>query len=253
MTNETDNYEERDLQPSSDAARFAVIDAEELTVVTPKALTAPETKDSTTPVWKTFVAVPSIFITVALLGGLRLAAPDGDFVFFRPPLFCLIAAALLVVLLFRSRLITVDGWFSDRKTPLANVAGASVLVALFAATTQIFNALLPESGLPFWIFAFCFLWTLWNNLFADFDVRKLLKSLAALFGFAFVVKYLVLAAITSPAGDSSLLAILQNPLKEGATWLFDLPRYTPGTGYIQFFTVVFYLLGLSMLPPKSDA
>ena len=66
------------------------------------------------------------------------------------------------------------------------MANGAVLVTLFFASAQIFNSLLPEQGLPFWIFAFCFFWTLWNNLFADFDTRKLLKSLGAMFGLAFL-------------------------------------------------------------------
>jgi hypothetical protein len=125
-----------------------------------------------------------------------------------------------------------------------------VLLTLFAASAQIFNALLPEAGLPFWVFAFCFFWTLWNNLFADFDTKKLLRSLGALFGLAFVVKYLILANLAAPAAESWWQGILQNPTKEALTWLLDLPRFSAGTGYIQFFTVIFYLLGLFLLPPR---
>src|SRR5215204_853581 len=201
---------------------------------------------------KLYLLLPVIFLTVALLGGLRLAAtPDNAFIFWRPALFCLISAAILMVLFFRARLISIEGWFSEDFTALKNVANGAVLVTLFAASVQIFNALLPEQGLPFWVFAFCFFWTLWNNLFADFDVKKLLRSLGALFGLAFVVKYLILANLAAPAADSWLQGILQNPTKEAFTWLLDLPRFSAGTGYIQFFTVALYLLGLFLLPNSS--
>ena len=100
----------------------------------------------------------------------------------------------------------------------------------------------------FWVFAFCFFWTLWNDLFADFDTQKLLRSLGALFGLAFVVKYLILANLSAPISESWLQGIFQNPTKEAMTWLLDLPRFSGGTGYIQFFTVIFYLLGLFLLP-----
>jgi hypothetical protein len=125
------------------------------------------------------------------------------------------------------------------------------LVTLFFASTQIFNSLLPEQGLPFWVFAFCFFWTLWNNLFADFDVKKLLKSLGAVFGLAFVFKYLILASLTAPANASWLQGIIENPTKEAFTWALNLPRFAAATGYIQFFAVIFYLIGLFLLPPVS--
>ena len=200
---------------------------------------------------KVYLLLPFIFLTVALLGGLRLGMTSNEFIFWRPALFCLIAAASLMVLFFRAHLISVEGWFSEDFSALKNVANGAVLVTLFAASAQIFNALLPEQGLPFWIFAFCFFWSLWNNLFADFDVRKLLRSLGALFGLAFVVKYLILANLVAPASDGWLQGILQNPTKEAFTWLLDLPRFSAGTGYIQFFTVALYLLGLFLLPVSS--
>lgn len=200
---------------------------------------------------KLYLLLPFIFLTVALLGGLRLGAPANEFIFWRPALFCLIAAAILMVLFFRARLLLVEGWFSEDFPALKNVANGAVLATLFAASAQIFNSLLPEQGLPFWVFAFCFFWSLWNNLFADFDVRKLLRSLGALFGLAFVVKYLILMNLTAPAADGWLQGILENPTKEAFTWLLNLPRFSAGTGYIQFFTVVFYLLGLFLLPPSS--
>ena len=201
---------------------------------------------------RVYLLLPFIFLTVTLLGGWRLSSADNAFVFWRPALFCLISAAILMVLFFRARLISVEGWFSEDFSALKNVANGSVLITLFAASAQIFNALLPEQGLPFWVFAFCFFWTLWNNLFADFDVKKLLRSLGALFGLAFVVKYLILANLAAPSSEGWLQGILQNPTKEAFTWLLDLPRFSAGTGYIQFFTVAFYLLGLFLLPNSSE-
>jgi hypothetical protein len=198
-----------------------------------------------------YVFLPLIFLTVSLLGGMRLGQIDSAFVFLKPPLVCLIFAALLLVLFFRAKLVKLDGWFSEDFSTLKNVANGACLVTLFFASTQIFNSLLPEQGLPFWIIAFCFFWTLWNNLFADFDTRKLLKSLGAMFGLAFLVKYLILASLTAPASDGWLQGIFQNPGKEAFTWLLDLPRFAAGTGYIQFFAVVFYLIGLFLLPPAS--
>lgn len=198
-----------------------------------------------------YILLPFVFLTVALLGGLRVASADDALVFLKPPLACLIFAALLLVLFFRTRLLRLDGWFSESFSTVKNVANALILLTLFAASTQIFNSLLPESGLPFWVFAFCFFWTLLNNLFSVFDAKKLVQSLGGLFGFAFVVKYLVLARLTAPAAESWWRSLLENPAQEVLTTLLDLPRFAPATGYIQFFGVIFYLLGLFLLSPAS--
>ena len=198
-----------------------------------------------------YVFLPLIFLTVALLGGLRLNAADGALIFLKPALICLIFAAILLVLFFRANLLKLEGWFSESFSTLKNVANGVVLLTLFFASAQIFNSLLPEKGLPFWVFAFCFFWTLWNNLFAEFQGKRLLQSLGSVFAFAFVSKYLILAYLTAPTSESWWRAILENPTQEFFTFVFDLPRFSAGTGYIQFFAVIFYLLGLFLLPTVS--
>ena len=198
-----------------------------------------------------YIWLPLIFLTVALLGGLRLDAPGNDFVFLKPALVCLVFAVVLIILFFRAGLLKLEGWFSEQFSTVQNVANAAVLLAIFFASTQIFNSLLPERGLPFWVFAFCFFWTLWNNLFADFDAKKLVRSLGAMFGLAFVIKYLILANLTAPASASWWQGIVENPAQEAFTRLLDLPRFSAGTGYIQFFAVIFYLVGLFLLKPET--
>ena len=199
-----------------------------------------------------YLALPFLFLTVGLLGGLRLSGIDSSFIFLKPPLLCLIFAAIMLVMFFRARLISLEGWFSESLSLLKNIANGAVLLTLFAATTQLFNSLLPEKGLPFWIVAFCFFWTLWNNLFADFDTKKLLRSLGALFGLAFVVKYLVLANLAAPDGRTWFERLTENPGQEAMTWLLDLPRFSAGTGYIQFFAAALFLIGLFLLPSSTN-
>lgn len=211
--------------------------------------------ENRTPVSQTairnYLLLPFIFLTVTLAGGLRLAETTNAFLFIRPALVCLIFAAILIVLFFRARLLRLDGWFSESFTTLKNTANFFVILTLFTASAQIFNAVLPERGLPFWIVGFCFFWTLWNNLFAEFDVRRLLQSLGGLFGLAFVVKYLVLANLAAPTNESWWQSVLQNPAQTAFTWALDLPKFAAGTGYIQFFTLIFYLGGLFLLSPSS--
>ncbi len=198
-----------------------------------------------------YIFLPLIFLVTTLLGGMRLGAADNAFIFLKPALVCLVFAAVMMILFFRSGLLQLDGWFAEELSTLQNIANAAVLLTLFAASTQLFNSLLPENGLPLWVVGFCFFWTLWNNLFADFDTKKLLRSLGALFGMAFVTKYLVLANLTA-TGDTSLFQrIFENPAKEAFTWLLDLPRYSAGTGYIQFFTLSLYLIGLFLTPQST--
>ena len=195
-----------------------------------------------------YLVLPTIFLAVTLLGGLRLGVADNAFIFLKPALICLVFAAVTMVLFVRSGMIVVDGWLASDNSGLRNAANAAVLLTFFTALVQLYNSLLPEQGLPFWIVAFCFFWTLWNNLFAEFDPKRLIRSMAALFAMAFAVRWLFLANITPETSGSWIERMLQNPTQEAFTWLLDIPRYSSGTGYIQFFTLVLFLLGLFLLP-----
>ena len=157
---------------------------------------------------------------------------------------------MLMILFARARLVQAAQWFSEETSFLTNLANGIVLLAVFAASTQVFNSLIPEQGITYWIVAFCFFWTLWNNIFAEFDTRRLMKSLGALFGLAFVVKYLVLLNVAAPANQGWIESVLQSPSKTAATWLLDIPSFAGGTGYVQFFVLTAFMLGLYLLPPE---
>ncbi len=250
---DTANKKTEDVEPLDGAVVIAEVD-DYLQPTSDRKL-APAGSASRERQWalRIYILLPLLFLTVALMGGLRLASPDNAFVFMAPALICLFFAVTLIVLFVRGGLISFESWFSDDLSMAHNVANVAVLLSLFAATTQVFNSVLPETGLPFWVVSFCFAWTLWNNLFAALDNKKLLRSLIALFAFAFVAKYVVLAGLTAPTGDGSWLrSMIENPAKETVTWLLELPRYSSGTGYIQFFCVLFYFAGLYMLPGSAD-
>lgn len=212
-----------------------------------------ETRERTRAV-RLYIFLPIIFLTSALMGGLRLASPDGVFVFIAPALVCLLFALVTLILFVRGGMISVEGWFSDDFSTSHNIANGVVLASVFAATAQVFNSVLPETGLPFWVVTFCFAWSLWNNLFAEFDNKKLLRSLVALFVFAFVAKYIILTGLTAPTGEGGWLrSVIENPVRETATALLALPRYSAGTGYIQFFCLLFYFTGLYLLPRMTGS
>jgi hypothetical protein len=126
------------------------------------------------------------------------------------------------------------------------------LLTVFFASAQAFNSVLPERGLVFWLFSFFFLWTLWNNQFSNFDARKLLRSLAVLFGTAFFLKHMFLASLFSPEGGwaKKVAGFL---LEVGTLGTIDYQVFAPATGYISFFTLVLYVTGLILLAPSPES
>jgi hypothetical protein len=187
-----------------------------------------------------------LFLTVVLLGGLRVDAENRTFIFVAPPLVTLLLAVLLVLLLVRGRLITFQRWVVSDLPPLTNLVHIWVLITLFFASAQAFNSVLPERGLLHWLFSFFFLWTLWNNQFSSFDPRRLLRSLAVLFGTAFVLKHMLLASLYSPEGG--WLKRVAGTLLQGVSLgTLDPPNFAPATGYISFFTLILYVTGLILL------
>ena len=72
--------------------------------------------------------LPLLFLTVALLGGVRVA---DRIVLLPPPLFTLVLAFLLVGVLVRSGALAPERLMSATRSPLANVSGAVVIVTAF--------------------------------------------------------------------------------------------------------------------------
>jgi hypothetical protein len=192
-----------------------------------------------------FIVLPTTLLTVALLGGLRVDAQSKQFVFIAPPLVTLVLAILLFSLFVRAGAIDLHRWLALEHPALTNVAHLLTLIILFFASAQAINSVLPESGLLHWMFAFFFLWTLWTNQWSAFDTRKLLKSLIALFGTAFVLKHLLVSGLYAPEGG--WLRRLAATLLQGIA--VDVPSFAPATGYISFFALVLYVGGLLMLSP----
>jgi len=193
-----------------------------------------------------YVALPMLFLTVVLLGGLRVGTENRTFIFVAPPLVTLLLGILLMILLLRGRLIRLYQWIGSELPPLTNVVHIWMLITLFFASAQAFNSVLPERGLLHWLFSFFFLWTLWNNQFSSFDPRRLLRSLAILFGTAFVLKHMLLASLYSP--ESGWLKRVAGTLLQGVSLgTLDAPSFAPATGYISFFTLTLYVAGLILL------
>src|SRR5688572_18348624 len=187
-----------------------------------------------------------MFLSVTLLGGLRVSSDDRGLVFFPPPLISLVLAVLLMLLLIRGGLLELRSMVTADHSPFENVSNIWLLLTLFFASAQAFNSVLPERGLLHWLFSFFFLWTLWNNQFSSFDARRLLRSLTVLFGTAFVLKHVLLTSLYSP--DGGWLKKLAGTLLQGASLgTLDAPTFAPATGYISFFTLALYVAGLVAL------
>jgi hypothetical protein len=192
------------------------------------------------------VVLPFIFLTVSLLGGLRVSSENHAFIFLPPSLVTLVLSVLLLLLFVRGSLFDIRSLISGANPPLTNVAHIWLLLTLFFACAQAFNSVLPERGLLHWLFSFFFLWTLWNNQFSYFDARRLLRSLVVLFGTAFILKHLLLASLYS--ADGGLLKRLTSTLVSGVTLgVLDTDQFAPSTGYISFFTMGLYLVGLFLI------
>jgi hypothetical protein len=199
-----------------------------------------------------YLLLPTIFLTVALLGGVRVDFETRALLFVAPPLVSLVLAALLMSSFARGRLINFGAWLSGANHALENAAHALMLAALFFASAQAFNSVLPEAGLFRWLFSFFFLWTLWQNQFSRTDARQLLRGLAALFATAFVLKHMLLASLYSP--DGGWLKRAASALVEGATQgtFGEQKPFAPATGYVSFFALALYVAGLALLPAAPE-
>lgn len=204
------------------------------------------TYSASSPAAREAFTLPLIFLTVTLLGGFRAGESQG-MRFLPPPLIALILASLLFGVLVRAGAFSPERLLRSDRSPLENCSGAIVLAALFAASAQVFNLMTPESGLLHFIVTVFFVLLLWNTWAARPDRSRLLRSLAVLFGGAFILKYIVLASLYDPQGG--LTKRVLTTLLEGAT-LGGLQYEPPAamTGYIAFFTLALYLIGVTLLP-----
>jgi len=193
------------------------------------------------------IALPGLFLTVALLGGLRIGATVQ---LLPPSLTALVLAVLLLGTLARGGVLVPHALMHGSRSGLENMSGAIVLASSFAASAQAINLLLPERGLlhaAFAIFLFCQLMTM--NA-AGVSRKGLLRSLLVLFGSIFVLRFIVVEALY--ATDGGLLQRLLRTLMSGATLggiAYD-PN-SPFTGYVAFLTLALYVIGLLLLPTGS--
>ena len=210
----------------------------------------PDARDDVRLAWHEAFTLPLVFLSAALLGGLRIDA-GGGLAFLPPTLFALVLGVVLIAALYRCGALDPGGLIDPRRTGLANASGAVIVVALGAAAAQMIAALTPEEGLLALIFDVAWLVLIGNTLAARPDRARLLSSLLVMFGAAFVVKFILLAALYAP--DASVTKRVVMALVEGVS-LGALAYQPPGpaTGYVTFAAGLLFLAGAASLPHGRD-
>jgi hypothetical protein len=133
---------------------------------------------------------------------------------------------------------------------LANLNGGVLVAALLVASAQMFSLLTPDAGLPRVLFSVYFLVLLINTMAASPDRVRVLRSFAVTFGAAFVLKFIVLDALSDPAGGR--LTRLLQALFDGVTFgAVTQDAQHPAAGYVAFAALLMFLAALALLPSAA--
>lgn len=195
------------------------------------------------------ILLPLVFLTVALFGGLD---PGAARPWAAPSLLSLVLALMTIGVLARSGALAPERLLHASRRALANTNGLIVLLTLFAAAAQVLHMLTPRSGLPSAIVGLMLFLMLVNTWVALPDRARLLRSLAVVLGSAFLLKFVVLAALADPEGSRTKRVLVA---------LFDLATLGtvaqdalhPAAGYIAFGMSLLFLVGVAALPKRGTA
>jgi len=193
------------------------------------------------------IVLPILFLTVLLLGGLRITDTT---VLVPPSPYVLVLGVLLVRVVVQSGALAPELLLASARSELANLNGVVLLATLWIASAQALAVLIPESGVPRLAFSVFFLILLLNTAAASPDRHRLLRSLAVTFDAAFVLKFVVLHGLSAPGEGSVKRALLA--LVDGVTagaLVQEVPR--PITAYVAFLAVAMFLIGVFLLPHRE--
>jgi hypothetical protein len=195
--------------------------------------------------------LPIVFLSAALLGGLRIDV-RGGLAFVPPPLMALVLAVVLIAALYRSGALDPARLIHPARSGLANASGAAIVVTLGAAAAQTIAALTPDAGVLALVFDVAWLVLFANTIAARPDRARLLSSLLVIFGAAFVVKFVLLGALYAPDGSVTKRVVMA--LVEGVSLgTLAYQPAGPATGYVAFATGLIFLAGIAALPHASGA
>ena len=202
------------------------------------------------PVGREAVTLPILLLTIAGVGGVRVDAA-GTLALVAPSLMALVLGVLLIATLVRSGALAPDRLVNERRSALENTSGAIVLVALLLATAQLFMLLTPATGLLGFVFTVFFVLLLWNTLAVSPDRRQLLRSLAVVFGGAFVLKFIVLASAYD-SGGGLLHRVIVTMLEGVSLGALGFVPDGVATGYIAFVLLGVFFFSLILLPGRQS-
>jgi hypothetical protein len=202
------------------------------------------------PVGREAVTLPLLLLTVVGAGGLRVDAA-GKLALVPPSLMALVLGVLLIATLVRAGALDPLRLVGERRSALENVSGAIVLVSLLLASAQMFMLLTPPTGLLGFIFTAFFVLLLWNTMAVSPDRRQLLRSLAVVFGGAFVLKFIVLAAAYD-AGGGLLHRVILTMLEGVSLGALGFVPDGTATGYVAFILLGLFFVGLILLPGRQS-
>jgi len=193
------------------------------------------------------VVLPVLFLTVLLLGGVRIADAT---VLVPPSPYFLLLAVLMVRVVVQSGALAPELLVASARSELANLNGVVLFATFWVSSAQALAVLIPESGVPRLAFSVFFLILLLNTAAASPDRQRLLRSLAVTFGAAFVLKFVVLHGLSAPGEGAVKRALLA--LVDGVTagaLVQEVPR--PITAYIALLAMALFLIGVFLLPHRD--
>jgi hypothetical protein len=197
------------------------------------------------------LALPLIFLTVTLLAAVTPGTPAS---LSPPSLFALVLATMVIASLVRGHALAPGRLLHGSRTILANTNGAIVLATLFAASAQVLAMLTPRSGLPLFFVDVLLFVLLLNTLVTQPQRRELLRSLAITLGSTLILKFVVLASLSSPTGSRTSRVLVA--LFDAATFgTIAQDPIAPAAGYLAFAAAALYLVGLALLaspPPHAE-
>jgi hypothetical protein len=194
------------------------------------------------------LVLPCLFLTVVLLGGLRIGA---DVRLVPPPVEALVLAVLLIGALVRSRVLVPERLMRQGRTPLENACGFIVLATLFAASAQAFNLVTPDTGLLHLLVTVFFVVQILTTFAGVRDRIAMLRSLVVLFACAFVLRFVALESLYAPG--RGLMKRVMTALLEGITLgALDYQPTGPITGYVAFLALTLFIAGLVLLGSPTD-
>jgi hypothetical protein len=196
--------------------------------------------------WREGVVVPWLLVVVCIAASVRVTI-DGELRVLPPPLSAVMLAVLVLTVLVRSGQL-VPARLAGRGRPALHVLnGISVLVALGWASASVVALVTPEAGLPKLAGLILLAALLVNTLAAAAGRIAALRALFVACAAAFVVKFIVLAALYDPTRGLGgwIVATFLDGVTLGS---FGQVVWAPVTGYLAFATVVAYFVAIVLLP-----